>query len=87
MTRRDLHKRVEDLEQRKLRELDAWLKEVMPTLSNEQLDQIIRGGPGQLDFTKMTDEQLARLEHGEPLETVVLNWRELLNPGKLGDLF
>jgi hypothetical protein len=70
------------LEQRKV---DAWLKEVMPTLSNEQLDEIIRGGPGQLNLTALTDEQLFHLERGEPLETALPHWRSLVNPGRLGD--
>lgn len=85
MTRRDLQKRVESCEQRRDREIGEWLEQVMPTLSDEQLDRICRGGPGQLDFTTLTDDQLLRLEHGEALETAVPNWRELRNPGELGD--
>jgi hypothetical protein len=87
MTRRDLQKRVESLEQRQDREIREWLEHVMPTLSDEQLDRICRGGPGQLDFTKMTEDQLLQLEHGEALETAVPNWRELRNPGERGDAF
>lgn len=70
-----LRGRITRLEQLATAEMDSWLR----TLSDAEIDAIGRGGPGEVNLTLLTDEELERLARGEPIDAVRPDWRRLVN--------